>query len=303
MKSNIILKHAGGELANQLWNYISIYAYSIDIGAQTRNPSFYEYHRFFHLINTESLTTKILSSFFQAPRRRNHPINKYFRLAYKIGTKIITKFRSNQVLSSENTSNCVFYLPPSKELSRRANDIYFLGWLFRNPIGIEKYRPDIIQAFKPIKKIEDRKNQIISSLKNKYQNIIGLHIRQGDYKKFRNGQYLIDQKRVAQICSEYLQSKNLNKKETVFLITSDGPIDPHLFSDLETHISQENAITDLFLLASTFAIIGSDSSFGHFASWYGNIPHIVLKNQAIDWEYYKDKDKYFVNKYLELLPL
>jgi hypothetical protein len=100
-----------------------------------------------------------------------------------------------------------------------------------------------------------------------------------------------------------LQSKNLNKKETVFLITSDGPIDPHLFFDLETHISQENAVTDLFLLASTLAIIGSDSSFGHFASWYGNIPHIVLKKQAIDWEYYKDKDKYFVNKYLELLPL
>lgn len=303
MNTNIILKHAGGELANQLWNYISIYAYSLDIGAKIRNPSFYEYHSFFHLIDKERLTTKILSSFFQIPRRRNHPINKYFRLAYKIGVKIITKLKSERVLSSENTLNCVFYLPPSKEFTRRANNIYFLGWLFRNPVGIEKYRSNIIETFKPIRKIEDRKNQIISTLRTKFRHITGLHIRQGDYKKFRNGQYLIDQKRVAEICNEYLQSKNLNKNETVFLLTSDGPIDPHLFSDLETHISQENAITDLFLLASTDAIIGSDSSFGHFASWYGNIPHIVLKNQAIDWEYYKDKNKYFVNKYLELLPL
>ena len=136
-----------------------------------------------------------------------------------------------------------------------------------------------------------------------YENIIGLHIRQGDYKVFRNGKYLINQNRVAEICHQYLEKNSFDSKNTVFLITSDGMIENENFANLQIYISKENAVTDLFLLSKTKAIIGSDSSFGHFSAWYGNIPHIVLKNEAIDWDYYKGKDKYFINKYLELLPL
>lgn len=303
MTRNIILKHAGGELANQLWNYISVYAYSLEIGAETRNPSFYEYHNFFNFLKDEKIRTKLYSLFFKVPRRRSHWINKVFRIKYKIEARIIESLHKSSTVSSQNTSNKTFPLPPSLPLTRKSKDLYFTGWLFRNPIGIEKFRPQIIQAFKPTKTIEKKVEEIISDLNSKYKNIIGLHIRQGDYKTFRNGKYLINQKRVAEICHQYLEKVGFDSKNTVFLITSDGKIEGENFADLQIYTSKENAVTDLFLLSKTQAIIGSDSSFGHFSAWYGNIPQIVLKNEEIDWQYYEGKDKYFINKYLELLPL
>jgi len=303
MKKNIILKNAGGELANQLWNYVSIYAYSLEVGARTYNPAFFEYHNFFNLLKNENYLTRLFSMFFQKPQRRNHWINKVFRFKYKILIKIICLFNKNNILSSENKTNVIFYLPPSKELATKTHKQYFLGWLFRNPVGLEKYRNEIIEAFKPKFNIERKINNIISEQKKKYSCIIGLHIRQGDYKIFRNGKYLIDQYRARQICHEYIENKKLNNQTTLFIITSDGKIDPEIFNGLNIYISKENAIADLFLLSKTEGVIGSDSSFGHFASWYGNIPHIVLKNETIDWNYYQNKNKYFTNKYLELLPL
>ncbi len=303
MKSNIILKHAGGELANQLWNYVSIYAYSEEIGARTYNPSFYEYHNFFNFLKDEKIKTKLYSLFFRRPRRRSHWMNRLFRFKYKIEAKTIELLHKSDTISSQNTSNKTFSLPPSTSLVRSADNMYFTGWLFRNPIGIEKYRNQIVEAFRPIDYIQNRVDKIISNLKMNYENIIGLHIRQGDYKVFRNGKYLINQNRVAEICHQYLEKNSFDSKNTVFLITSDGMIENENFANLQIYISKENAVTDLFLLSKTKAIIGSDSSFGHFSAWYGNIPHIVLKNEAIDWDYYKGKDKYFINKYLELLPL
>lgn len=303
MSKNTILKNGGGELANQLWNYISIHAYSLEIGATTSNPSFFEYHYYFRFLKNESLIIRFLSLFFKKPRRRNHIINKIFRFKYKVLAEFIARLNSNKIVSSINSTNKVTFLPPTVEYERKNKDIYFLGWLFRNPIGIEKYRQDLIDAFKPIQSIENKINNIVSNLKNKYKTIIGLHIRQGDYKTFKKGKYFIEQKRIVGICNEYISNNNLDKNLTLFVITSDGQIDTNLFASLNIHISKENAVTDLFLLSSTNIIIGSDSSFGHFASWYGNIPHIVIKNEMIDWEYYKGKTKYFINKYLELLPL
>jgi len=88
-----------------------------------------------------------------------------------------------------------------------------------------------------------------------------------------------------------------NKEKTCFVITSDGPINADEFPGLNVTVSKNNAVTDLFLLASTDVIIGSNSTFGAFASYYGNIPFIVMQKEKIDWEYYKNKDKFFENKY------
>ncbi len=303
MKTNIILKNAGGELANQLWNYISIYAYSLAIGAKTKNPSFFEYHYFFNLLKDENLMTKIFSVFFKTTRRRGHWLNKLFRFKYKFIVKVISILNKSILLSSENKKNNVTYLPPTKDFDSKGEKQYFLGWLFRNPVGLDKYRNEIINAFRPTKDIEDRATSILNGLRIKYSNVIGLHIRQGDYKIFRDGKYLVDQKRIGEICNEFLVQRKLEQKNTTFLITSDGQIECSCFDGLNIFISKENAVTDLFILSGTDAVLGSDSSFGHFASWYGDIPHIILKRESIDWDYYSSKGRYFTNKYLELLPL
>ncbi len=303
MKKIIILKHGGGELANQLWNYLSIYAYGLEIEAEVRNPSFFEYHSFFRFLPKENFITKIRAFFFRVPRRRSHFIVKSARFKYKISSKIITSLNSHCVFSSENNENKATYLPPTKSLPpefENCNKTYFTGWLFRNPFGLEKFNAELHKVFTPTDKALAQVEKIVNPLRQKYQKIIGVHIRQADYKVFKDGKFLINQERIREIVGEYAKENIIDAGKTVLLVTSDGPIDENLYKNMNIYVSKENSVIDLFLLSKTDVILGSDSSFGAFAAWYGNIPHIIFKNEPIDWDYYSSKKTFFSNKYSTL---
>lgn len=307
MKKIIIFKYGDGELANQLWNYISVYAYGLENNIPVYNPSFYEYHSSFKLLKKEFWFTKILAKFFtNYAGRKQNSWKKVWRNIYKLYTLYIEIIKKDQIISSDNLSNIVTLLPPSKDNQNLKNkesldEIYFNGWLFRNPLGLQKYRKQILLDFSPKYDIIKKVESIRSSLLTKYEKIIGVHFRQGDYLTFKGGRYLISEKRVLEIINEYVTKNNLDISKTVFLITSDGPINPNTFKNLNIYISKENAVTDLFLLSATDTIIGSDSSFGHFSSWYGNIPHIVMNSNPIDWDYYSRHKEYFENKYCTMV--
>jgi len=303
MKKIIIIKHGGGELANQLWNYLSIYACGLDKKVSVQNPSFFEYHSFFNFLSKESLTTRVFSQFFKTPRRRSHCINRLGRTLYALRTRIITCIHHRCLVSSENNTNKIIYIDPTQSLLgsyTTCNTLYFSGWLFRNPVGLITFARELHTAFTPQQKIIDKVQSIVAPLRLQYPHIIGLHIRQSDYADFKNGTFVITQDRARTLMQEYIREKSLDVSKTLFIITSDGPIVGDLFKDLNTYISKESSVVDLFLLSSTDTILGSNSSFGAFASWYGNIPHIVMNNDVIDWNYYADKKTFFENKYLTL---
>ena len=307
MKKIIIFKHGGGELANQLWNYLSIYAWSLEEKVPLSNPSFYEYHGLFNFLKKESLPVRLLAKMFTNYRGRKQNLwKKAWRMIYSLYTRFIELTKSQCILSSQNQSNEVTYVPPTVSLSDfhagknklfpNAN-IYISGWLFRNPIGLEKYREELVEAFTPHPRLVEKMKIIMSEIGQKYSKVIGLHIRQGDYKTWKGGKYFIEQTRIRTIINEYLTKNSLDAKEILFLIMSDGTIEKATFDGLNIKISKEHPVADLFLLSKTDAIIGSDSSFGHLASWFGNIPHIVLKNEEMDWGYYQNRRSYFPNKY------
>ena len=311
MKKIIIFKHGGGELANQLWNYMSIYAWSLEEKVRLRNPSFYEYHGLFNFLKDEGLAVRLMAKMFTNYRGRKQNIwKKLWRALYSLYTRSVELTKRKKILSTENLSNKVTYLPPTVQsndfISGRSelfsqNDVYMAGWLFRNPLGLEKYRTTLLKVFTPNSQLAEKMNGIMSKIRQKYQKVIGLHIRQGDYKTWKGGKYFIEQKRIRTIIDEYIANKGLKIQEILFLIMSDGSIEKELFEGLNIMISKEHAVVDLFLLSKTDTIIGSDSSFGHLASWFGNIPHIVMKSEKMDWEYYKDKNGYFQNKYCSMV--
>ncbi len=298
----VILKSGGGELANQLWNFASVYAHALEVGATVRNPAFFEYHYFFNFLPKESLFTRFVAIFFRSVRRRAHPINRSWRLCYAVLNKVVSGLHSSCVISSQNTTNAVTYLPPTKPFALpRCNTAYFSGWLFRNPEGLKKHRTELLQAFAPRADIQKKVSDISSSLRADHAHTLGIHLRQGDYKVFKGGKYLLSAGRMREIVDEYLAQRGWVASDVALVITSDGPVDMAAFQGFTAHRSSENAVADLFLLSKTDAVIGSDSSFGNFAAWYGDIPHIVATKDGMDWPYYAGKTAYFPNKYATLV--
>lgn len=303
-KKVIILWHNGGRLANQLWLFSSVYAYCLEKKYELDNPSFFEYIKDFKNIKIKN---PIINIFFVLP----FPFlsKKLKRLTiirlYKIYVKIIELIHKKNIISVSNNNQTAYYLPPSDNSSpaiknfdeNKEKKIYLNGWLFRNPEGLKKYRKEITEYFFPNPQTENEIKQSITNLRNKYSHIVGVHIRQGDYKKEHvDGQLYFSEERVCQILLEYLEKKRKKKENTCFIICSDGPINQKLFGVLNTVARKGSPANDLFTLSATDVIIGADSTFGSFASYYGNIPFIIFKDK-IDWEYYKDKNSFFANKY------
>ncbi|TSD03483.1 MAG: Uncharacterized protein Athens071416_164 [Parcubacteria group bacterium Athens0714_16] len=301
MKKIIVLKHGGGELTNQLWNYISIYAYAKEINAHVINPSFFEYGSNFNIKCPLILNLLLYKPFANYTKRRSGLKRRIWRNVYKLYIFLIHIFQKGSIVSSINPNNTVYYLPPSIKNNPKntKGSLYFEGWLFRNPEGIKKYRKEILEYFKPTPLVEKNIERFLYKNKNKY--LIGVHIRQGDYKTFKNGCFYIEQKRIREIVDEYLNFIKKSPNEIVFIITSDGPIDEKQFAGLQYNISHMGPVEDLFLLSKTKTILGSNSSFGNFASWYGNIPHIIFSKEKTDWNYYLDKKEYFKNKYCTMV--
>lgn len=304
MKKAVILRATGGELANQLWNYASIYAYCLERGYALENPAFYEYGNYF----TIPAPNLFLKLFFFLPftdytKRKQSFKRRLWQKFYGVYVHAIISTHKDSILVSDNKDNHPFYLPPTgedarlSEIEKEKDTIYFDGWLFRNPIGLEIYREEILKYLKPRENIEKAVENQVQELRSKCKNIIGVHVRQGDYVTWRGGVYFIQQSRVREILDEYLTISGRNSAETCFVFTSDGLVDESIFKGLHTFISSKNAVHDLFLLAKTDTIIGSDSTFGAFASCYGNIPFIVMKKESMDWKQYTDRKEYFENKY------
>ncbi len=304
MKKAVIARATGGELANQLWNYAGLYAYCLERGYSLRNPSFFEYGNYFRM----PAPNPFFRLFFFLPftdytKRKQSFKRRLWRKLYESYARMLISRHKDSVLVSDNKENRPFYLPPTEEpaelsrLEKNAGTIYFDGWLFRNPVGLQKYKEEILEYFEPRPDVTQKVQARIQKLRSDFTHIVGVHVRQGDYATWRGGVYFIPQTRAREILDEYLQTTGHAAAETCFVITSDESVDTLLFAGLNIFISKENAVHDLFLLSSTDIILGANSTFGAFASYYGNISFIVMQKEKMDWEYYSSKKTYFENKY------
>src|SRR3989344_883034 len=201
MKKIIIIRSSGNELANQLWNYASIYAYSLEMRYTLLNPSFFEYGEYFEMKASPNPLFFILFfwPFRNYTKRKTSIKRRIWRKFYKWYSSTILSFHKRNTVTA---GIATFYLPPTKSssdglsiLEKNNQDIYLDGWLFRNSVGLEKYRAEIREYCRPRKNIQDNVESTIKELGGMYDKIVGVHIRQGDYRTWRNGIYLIEQKR------------------------------------------------------------------------------------------------------------
>jgi len=261
MKKMIILQHNGGRLANQLWNYASIYAYALEKNMMCENPSFFRYaHEFKHLE---------LHGF--AKVYRYIPFRKLFTVVYNMISWLQSKLHYVIVSDKE------FLLPPTDNTdlsqtdmlvqAKKHNQWYFVGWQFRNPEGLEKYQKEIKHIFTPKPIYTKPADAIVRTLRKDHDMIIGVHIRQGDYKTWQGGKYYVHPQEVA--AKLHVIAKQYTKP--AFIICSDEQIDLSMFGELSVVSGPGTALGDLYCLSLTDKILGSHSTYGPWAAYYGGI--------------------------------
>lgn len=106
--------------------------------------------------------------------------------------------------------------------------------------------------------------------------VCGIHIRQGDYKSYRNGQWFLEidvyfNRARAEVSA-------LGWDDVAFFVASETHVELPSNEHGLWHPSLESAILDMYALARCDMIIGVPSTFSGWSSFIGNKPFHNISN-------------------------
>lgn len=295
MKRVVILQHNGGRMANQLWSFISIYAYCLERGYECVNSCFFEYNTYFGNITTPRVG-RLMHACMKG-LRSIVPHRLARRCVYAIyGLYVfwVRRVHAWVVTDQERENEANFYvLPPTKESTGRLRrweeqsssaPIYVVGWRFRNTLGLQKFHAGIVAAFKPKARHAQAVQAFMDPLRAEGRMVVGVHIRHGDYKNWNNGRYFFTFAEVRTILDSFVRFAQHNGKEVLFVICSDATVDDAVFQGLPFVHGLGTEVEDLFILAATDTIIGAQSTYGTLAAYLGNVPFYTFSREPMRWE-------------------
>jgi hypothetical protein len=164
------------------------------------------------------------------------------------------------------------------ELQSRIGDarmVFVYGWNFRAPQAMRRHSQVVRDYFRPVQHYEDSSQKLAERLRHGAEILLGVHIRQGDYRHWRGGKYYFPVSRYAAWMSEFAQQ--FPDRRVSFLVCSDEARNQNEFPGLRVTFGTDAPVTDLCALAKCDYIIGPVSSFSQWASFYGNKPLFHLR--------------------------
>ena len=269
IKKIVAVKYDAQMYANRLWNDMAIYAMGREYKAEVRFPSAFQ---------SMKATRGIYELWAQVRGRILHPKESMWAWG---GT--------------------IRYLPPTVSLPHKyhgVDSLYLLGMFFRNPAGFSLYADELRKTFSTPSSLEKRIRPVLTPLQGRF--IIGVEIRQRPFTHFPEGDFLITLDRTREVVHEYLAQVGRSVDEVGLLISSDFPVPRTLFSEFATVSFTGKESVSFYALTHASVIVGTNSPISSLAAWLADIPHIVVLQEPIDWGYYKEKDRYFENKYSTL---
>jgi len=277
----LIISAKSGQLGNRLLVFANFIAWAIEHNLTVLNPAFEEYAEFFAGTARDFLCC-YPPPYFTAPGNKILR-NKYYNIVSYLSSKGVLK--SEEITRKEPYSWAKFQ---DIEKVKRGSIICFKGWLFRDGWFVEdtpklrEYADRIRAYFTPLERYTINVNNLISSIKNSADTIVGIHIRQGDYAQHQNGRYFytIDQYiEVMNAAVKLFAGKNIK-----FLICSNLKQEPSLFKSFNCVFASGHLIEDMYALAECDCIVGPPSSYTMWASFYGEKPLYMIRDvrQAIN---------------------
>ena len=155
------------------------------------------------------------------------------------------------------------------------------GWYTMNDTRyLSATKKELQYIFQPRQEIIEKAEQLISEIRKTSDFIVGVHIRHGDYKTFRNGRYYYTLKEFHQFMMQTL--KLYPDKQTSFFISSNEQFDINIFEGCNCYRfgnEPSGDILDLHTLSLCDTIIGPWSTYSRWASFIGEIPLCFIKER------------------------
>jgi len=269
-----------GRLGNRLHTHANALAWCIEHNYNLINLSFSDYADFFK----------------NSPKHNSGNLHQTNSLLFKsLSSRLFRNFLSRLLLSDKwlvRLSWIIKQIRPTDDEVLRETDLnrqinqkkinLVKYWDVSCTKSLQTHQNKIRDCLLPNKRVVASTEKIIDELRSKYDYIVGVHARRGDYANYLDGKHYHS-------CESYLhwanQTKQVleksGKKNIGIVICSDEEV-PSLVSDNEdVYFSSCNGfMVDIHLLSICNYNLGPPSSFGTWVSWFGKVPRLVVHNNT-----------------------
>jgi len=151
-----------------------------------------------------------------------------------------------------------------------ARIVFVYGWIFRAPEAMRRQAEKVRAYFRPIAEYERASTQAVVPLRKDADVVIGVHVRQEDYRHWRKGTCFFTIPQYVSWMREL--AGQFPGQKVAFLVCSDEPRRQEEFPGLTVGFGPGSPMGDLYALAKCDYILGPLSSYSQWASFYGNKP-------------------------------
>lgn len=217
--------------------------------------------------------------------QKNYPNLKLLKLPL-IASKLIwfikkakSLFNKNHIIDFNDSEIVKKYLNNPQLLKWRM--VYCHGWNFRSPL-VRKYRDEYKKQFT----LTPTPNEITRKFLQKspeIYNVLGVHIRRGDYEQYAGGMFFYDDKTYIQFIKEALTLIGSNTR--IVLFSNDNELDFECYKKEFNNVmlSKSSVAEDHYLMSCCDFLIGTFSTFSLWASYIGQakLYHIMQRTDKI----------------------
>jgi hypothetical protein len=269
-----------GRLANRLVIFATFIALAEEYGYRVINVTFHSYAKLF-----ETTRRDIYCRYPAAKRRSWMDIVPGIAAAIRKTRIFYHIVRSASVLNEshplfgksvmtlcelEGRHTTLLDGPEVRGKIHAAKIIFPYGWRFRAPALVQKHAKKIRNYFRPIEEIERSSRQAADNLRRDADVVVGVHIRQGDYRRHLDGKFFFPASRYADWMRE--MAAQFPGRKVSFFVCSDEPRNAGEFPGLSVGFGVGQPVADLYTLAKCDYILGPVSTFSQWASFYGKKP-------------------------------
>ena len=267
----IVVANKSGQLANRLFLFSHLIAFTIENGGTIINPSFEEYACYFPMTRRDLLCKfpiSIVSLPAELPVRQ-----KLFKTVERWRDRISRRKLFSQAISEINISAdevCHMEKPAFRTLVKEKKLVLLIGWNYRDYNALEANAETIRRIFQPTTQIQANILNLINRCRENASILIGVHIRRGDYKEHRDGRFYYSWDQYASAMRRVIQI--FGRQKVQFLICSNETIETSYFSEFNYNIGNNHIVEDLYSFAQCDYILGPPSTYTMWASFIGQVP-------------------------------